>query len=875
MKCFNCESIVEESSQTCSGCGKTLPKVCINCGIRYEEKSKFCTSCGAKLETLFLDDSDNDDALKTLDNLNIEEDESLKSVSQAPIPHFTVDEGIDLVPEEIEEEIEVVETENVESEDFIEIEPDLSDNDTIEISASKIVETLDEEIIIETGDTGEIDEEIELSISELKKQKSNTKYLKHYPLPKGLPFSFDKLRSFFTNSDIFESAEEIFLKAESAFASSKGGTAFIRGKAGYGKSFFAEKIKEYIKKTPDSEISFVVSEVNAFDFDYMIFISLINELMEVKNASIENVFAKLDEFFGKSLPKSKKECIAALLSLNFIPLKTKLPKKDVEYLISFMLYIISRQKPVVWIIDNADFLNIRSVNFFRDLKHVFKNIPFFVIFLASPEATVLQIAKSEEITDFPGFSEKETLEYIGKYLGTNRIPTDIEKELKKHVPNIFYSMQLVDYLKDKNVIFQMRDSWRFSKLPDNFIYPSTIEELIDERIKMLSPKVQEVLRRLLLLKLFYIPAPLFNLIFNASAGEINVLINNNYIVREGEFYKFKFQSMFNLLSKKIKIGEDEKLFYRAIVKKLVSANPEVYKMNKQWLLLSYINLGGIVDRSLNSFLFSSAAYMERLGFFEIAQRSYQTILSSFSANEKHSDLKILLEIKNAGLWRFIEVNWAKIFWENLKKVSHKQHFYHMNLISKAQLLLLDEKTLNVKEILEAIKQLHKAGCYEDEIAFIDRVVELLLDANNSSDAFKLAFRAYKIMKDIIEKWDEKGKASADFISKLLVRSTIKLAEVYIVLNNLNEAKEKLMEALIIAEDLNNSYFISKIKFLIGKIKFILNENWEEELRDGFYQALSGMDFAILRQFYLFFEEKNLENKEWIIPYLEFKNWINF
>jgi len=540
-----------------------------------------------------------------------------------------------------------------------------------------------------------------------------------------------------------------------------------------------------------------------------------------------------------------------------------------------MLYIISRQKPVVWIIDNADFLNIRSVNFFRNLKHVFKNIPFFVIFLASPEATVLQIADNNEIIDFPGFSKKETLEYIGQYLGTNRIPADIEKELEKHVPNIFYSMQLVDYLKDKNIIFQMRDSWRFSRLPENFEYPNTIAKLIDERISMLSPKVQEILRRLLLLKLFYIPAPLFNLIFNASAGEINVLINNNYIVREGEFYKFKFQSMFNLLSKKIKIEDDEKMFYRAIVKKLVSANPKVYKMNKQWLLLSYINLGGIVDRTLNSFLFSSAAYMEKLGFFEIAQRSYQTILSSFTVNEKYSDLKILLEIKNAGLWRFIEINWAKIFWENLKKISEKQHFYHMNLISKAQLLLLDEKKLNVKEIVETIKQLHKAGCYEDEIAFIDRVVELLLDTNNSSDAFKLAFRAYKILKDILEKWDEKGKTSAVFITKLLVRSTIKLAEVYIVLNNLSEAKEKLMESLILAEDLNNSYFISKIKLLIGKIKFSLDENWEEEVRDGFYQALSGMDFVILRHYYLFFEEKNIENKEWIIPYLEFKNWINF
>ena len=68
MKCFNCENIVEESFKVCPNCGKTLPKVCINCGIRYEDKARFCTSCGSKLETLFLEDSSNEDALKTLNN---------------------------------------------------------------------------------------------------------------------------------------------------------------------------------------------------------------------------------------------------------------------------------------------------------------------------------------------------------------------------------------------------------------------------------------------------------------------------------------------------------------------------------------------------------------------------------------------------------------------------------------------------------------------------------------------------------------------------------------------------------------------------------------------------------------------------------------
>ena len=47
------------------------------------------------------------------------------------------------------------------------------------------------------------------------------------------------------------------------------------------------------------------------------------------------------------------------------------------------------------------------------------------------------------------------------------------------------------------------------------------------------------------------------------------------------------------------------------------------------------------------------------------------------------------------------------------------------------------------------------------------------------------------------------------------------------------------------------------------------------MKDGFYNALNGMDFSILKLFLNFFEENKLEDQEWIAPFVEYKNWINF
>ena len=102
-----------------------------------------------------------------------------------------------------------------------------------------------------------------------------------------------------------------------------------------------------------------------------------------------------------------------------------------------------------------------------------------------------------------------------------------------------------------------------------------------------------------------------------------------------------------------------------------------------------------------------------------------------------------------------------------------------------------------------------------------------------------------------------------------------MAEICIRLKNYPQAVTILEESLSYAEKLGISYFKSKIMFLLGKIRLMNREPWEDLVKEGFSNALIGMDFSILKAYFRFFEENSLENKEWVKPFLEYKNWINF
>ena len=703
--------------------------------------------------------------------------------------------------------------------------------------------------------------------------------LKPHAVNETYDVSFDKLIAETVTDEFEESCVPMLRKIEQNMRVCKGGAFFLRGESGIGKSRVFMKMKEYAEKhgkSASETFNLVVSDANIFDFDFMIFINLIKKLMKIDSNSPAEIAERFNSVFGEALPDNKKECLNALICLNFVPLKTKLPKHDVEYLIAYVLYALSRSKPVLWFINNANALNMRTVKFLANLKSLFDSAPMAVICAVDPNATVLADADPENIYDFKGFDEARLANAVFATLGTKRIPAEMEKLLREKAGgNMLFAMQLTEYLKDLGLIFEMKGSWRFAKLPDDFSCPAGIDELIAKRVSMLPEDLFLTLKEFTLLNLYSVPRNFFSLVSTTGTECVDDLIKKGYLAPDGDSVRFSARAIMSALKKMIKIGKQERAFYRNTVDKLVSTDSEIPSINKHWLLLSYINSGGIVDKKMNSFLFSSAVYMEKLGFFEISQRSYQTIISSFEVDDTEDDFRILPEIKNARLWKIVEPQWAKIFWEKLETYA-KQHFdYHLEMLAKSEILLLDEKNINLPAIAEIIKKFHTAGCYEDEFRLIDKTTDILIGNSEHLEANTFAVRGYKLLRDVIVKSDGKGVSPAEFIYILYIRSACKLAEICITLKNYPQATEILEEALNYAEKFGISYFKSKIMFLLGKIKQINGEEWEELIKEGFSNALISMDFTILKGFLHFFEENGLEGRDWVEPFLEYKNCMNF
>ena len=555
---------------------------------------------------------------------------------------------------------------------------------------------------------------------------------------------------------------------------------------------------------------------------------------------------------------------------------SKLPKYDIEYLLAYVLYCLSRKKPILWVINNANALNVRTIKFLQNLKKVFDYAPMAIVCLVDPEAAILSGMDKENIYDFKGYGEDVLAMTVFKALNTDRISAEIEKLLREKARgNILFTTQLVEYLKDLGLIFEMKGSWRFAKLPEDFVCPSDINDLIAKRVALLPEDLHLTLKEFTLLNLYSVPRSFFVMVSTTGSECLDELIKKGYLSEDGDSVVFDSASIFVALKKMIKIGKAERAFYRNVVDKLISMQTNIVSVNKHWLLLSYINVGGIIDKKMNSFLFSSAVYMEKLGFFEISQRSYQTIISSFEADETEDYFRVLPEIKNARLWRFVEPQWAKMFWDKLKTYA-KQHFdYHLELLAESELLLLENASIDFSAVAGVIKKFHVAGCYEDEFRLIDKTTDILIENEEHIEANTFALRGYKLLRDVIVKSDGKGVRPAEFIYILYIRSACKLAEICIRLKNYPQAVTILEESLSYAEKLGISYFKSKIMFLLGKIRLMNREPWEDLVKEGFSNALIGMDFSILKAYFRFFEENSLENKEWVKPFLEYKNWINF
>jgi len=853
MNCFFCQIPVPEGTSTCAACGRELGKVCLSCNLLYETGANFCMACGGKL------------AVRTsiAPKKTVPPDGGTAGKGKKERPGETPFDRRHITLTEIVEPAEVGRMPlTVEGEDDLAIEVTLQDNgkaprDEPEGSALEAAEP-EEEIVVQTSEV---------------RRPSGEEELTPYLPGTSYAVSLQEMSDAVTARIADPAVPSLFEAAGRMLAESRGGFLTFEAPPGAGKSHFAAVVEDYANKNPLADVLTTVSTVNPFDFDYTMFIHLIRAVLNIRSDDAQQVRAKIDKYLGGFLPEGKRESLTALLCLNFAPVQVKLPKSDIDYLFAALFYWAARNKPVLWVVDNAGQINVRSLRFLKNLQKVFRFIPFVVVFLCDSDAPVAGLAGEKGRFRFSGVPHAVRMEAVRNMLKTSRLPADIEKVLNKPDRNMLYSQELLRFLMDHGFIFEMRGEWRFQKLPEDLEIPEETETLVLLRYALLDQPLALMLRRLVMLNLYQIPKDLAQLLFPNDASLFDALVAKHYLTADEEGYRFASRAIVNILRRNFKIEPDDRRFYREVSQKLFSATG-VSGVNRHWLLLSYLNLAGISDRAYNSFLYTSAIYMEKVGFFELAQRCYQSILSSFGKNQEHRDFRLYLELKNAKLWGFSDPQWARLFWQTMHDTAVNEGLLHIQLVSRGELILLEPERIVVQEVVDVVQDLHKAGCYDDEISIIDRVSDVLLSTGNFSEAKIFANRAHHIMEDI----RARGGQETDGVGPAVVvyiRSSCKLAEVHIALREYAEAVAVLQPALEIAVSRNASYFKAKIYLLLGKARRSLGEEWEPLVREGFQEAVRGMDFPVMKMYFRFFEEQQSETAEWLAPYLEYKNWMNF
>ncbi|HNT28099.1 MAG TPA: zinc ribbon domain-containing protein, partial [bacterium] len=354
MKCFFCQIPVPDNEPSCAACHRDLAKACPACALLYEREANFCMACGGKLSDRYAG------AAKTVPPAPAKHAKSApkRSLNERP-QHITLTEII--IPDEpppngkdieidlgsLEESLHRRLAAEAEQERHPVATPTRAPNETIPpIDTAPEYEE-------DTALTGELSPQAsEITFHE--PERSLSPYLSHNTYPTSLQEISDAITAQIHDPVI----PTLFTAIGKRITVSNGGFFTLEAPAGTGKGHFTAAVEQFVAQNPLYDTNIVVSTVNPFDFDYTIFIHLVRSVLNIKTVDQQQVRAKIDKYFSDILPAGKRESLTALLCLNFTPVQVKLPKSDLDYLLAFMCYWSARNKPILWVVDNAGQVNL-------------------------------------------------------------------------------------------------------------------------------------------------------------------------------------------------------------------------------------------------------------------------------------------------------------------------------------------------------------------------------------------------------------------------------------------------------------------------------------------------------------------------------------
>ncbi len=676
---------------------------------------------------------------------------------------------------------------------------------------------------------------------------------------------------------------------------------FIEGEAGLGKTH----LSNYIMKIAEKEkykIYKEKGEITLRSHPHFAIKKLIEKILfeekEKSEESLKNILKEADESFLKSLP----------FHLEFFGLsqeKTKISeevkKKALNYQLSKVILKKAKDKKIFIFLDNLHWLDSLSIDLLLTLLQNFDKEKIFILISGReiPEREKFQNLKVCKFIKLKEIEKNDLKKILKDILLGEAKEILMDFIMKQTRGNPFYSISLINYLKEKNFIEEHLGEWTIKRGMD-FKKEFTFDEIISSKISDLSIPEKIILRVSACIGSTF-EKDLIKKVLKKEFDEkiFESLIEKGFIK---SIEKDKFSFSYNLIQETIYKEVPEKLRKKNhknignVMEKMFKDEIKKYFPN----LSNHFYLGGVKGKALNyslkagDLLFEKYAYPEARYFYERAFYIFKNYLRDikFESGLKYSktlirlgDLKKAIDILNS-LIKNAKLKNKKEFLKQseILKMEGMKRLSDFSYIERAKNFIKEEKD---KKILNHIKcllaeGLMRTGNLDGALNLFYEIIKekgfSLKEDITSSYTFILGIltiqrkmdKAFAMYKEALQ-FAEREK---DFYQ--IIKLKIAYSGILLQTGKIEEAINLLKELIDFVENFGDYYYLASIylnigKLLIGKGDYENCDKYLNAAKEKF-EKIGGMEG--LGEFYLekgicaFYLKKYLESYNYYLKSLE-------
>ena len=321
------------------------------------------------------------------------------------------------------------------------------------------------------------------------------KYTKHY-------FVFEE--------DIFVGREahlEFLHKKFKSISETKESTVFIYGESGIGKSQLVAKALQAIT---NSGINIIWGRCvfQEGGLPYHPFVSGIKNSIHNVNDEFINVLLNQSVKFGINL-SSRIPYIKSFLNLSNESVSL-LHKEQLWDSVLLLLQVFAAEQPLIFILDDLQWADKTSLDLFSYIGRNITKLPILLIGMyrrnaalsdeivddASLTETVRQlniegVAHQINLTEL---SEEETTKFISGLLDGKKVGQRLSEKIFKHTEGLpLFISELVNLLKEKQLVFFENQVWKLREDQQFVFISSKIQDIIYQRLNRLDDDLKEIL----------------------------------------------------------------------------------------------------------------------------------------------------------------------------------------------------------------------------------------------------------------------------------------------------------------------------------------------------------------------------------------------